>query len=109
LGKIKKEKGWIKLNNYQSFSIFRNLESVCQVQQQKIFIIILIMSISIETVRVGKDYYLVNYGEVHEFKVTKAIGYKDFKCQDINTLEEYDLSELTAYGKGKDFEFYEIE
>lgn len=67
------------------------------------------MSISIETVRVGKDYYLVNYGEIHEFRVTKASGYKDFKCQDLLTLEEYSLSDLTAYGKGKDFEFYELE
>jgi len=67
------------------------------------------MSISIETVRVGKDYYLVNYGEVHEFRVTKAVGLKDFKCQDLHTLEHYNLSELTAYGKGKDFEFYEIQ
>jgi len=67
------------------------------------------MSISIETVRVGKDYYLVNYGEVREFKVTQASGYKDFKCQDLLTLEEYNLSELTAYGKGEDFEFYELE
>ncbi|WKV12874.1 hypothetical protein [Marivirga harenae] len=67
------------------------------------------MSISIETVRVGKDYYMVNYGEVHEFKVTNATGYKDFICKDLTTLEEYTLSELTAYGKGKDFEFYEID
>jgi hypothetical protein len=67
------------------------------------------MSISIETVRVGKDYYLVNFGEVHEFTVTKATGYKDFECKDLNTLEAFNLSELTAYGKGKDFEFYELE
>ncbi|WP_375579294.1 hypothetical protein ABWH96_20190 [Marivirga tractuosa] len=67
------------------------------------------MSISIETVRVGKDYYLVNYGEVHEFRVTKATGHKDFECKDLTTLEEFNLSELTAYGKGKDYEFYEIE
>ncbi len=67
------------------------------------------MSISIETVRVGKDYYLINYGEVHEFRVTKATGHKDFVCKDLTTLEEFNLSELTAYGKGKDFEFYGLD
>ncbi len=69
----------------------------------------LLMSISIETVRVGKDYYLVNYGEIHEFTVTKATGYKDFLCKDLHSLEEFKLSELTAYGKGKDFEFYGLD
>ncbi|SMG50937.1 hypothetical protein SAMN05661096_03773 [Marivirga sericea] len=67
------------------------------------------MSISIDTVRVGKVYYMVNYGDIHEFRVTKAIGYKDFECKDMTTLEEFNLSELTAYGKGKDYEFYEVE
>jgi len=67
------------------------------------------MSISIETVRVGKNYYLINYGEKHEFNVTRAAGYKDFVCKDLTTLEEYLLSELTAYGKGRDFEFYGLE
>jgi hypothetical protein len=67
------------------------------------------MSISIETVRVGKDYYLINYGEIHEFTIFKATGHKDFVCKDLYTLEEYNLSELTAYGKGRDFEFYELE
>lgn len=67
------------------------------------------MSISIETVRVGKDYYLINYGESHEFRVTKATGYRDFVCKDLTTLEEFNLSELTAYGKGKDYEFYGLD
>lgn len=67
------------------------------------------MSISIETVRVGKEYYLINFGETHEFSITRATGIKDFVCKDLHTLEEFNLSELTAYGTGKDFEFYAIE
>jgi hypothetical protein len=67
------------------------------------------MSISLETVRVGKDYYMINYGEVHEFAITKATGQNDFLCKDKHSLEEYRLSELTAYGKGSDFEFYGLE
>ena len=66
------------------------------------------MSISIDTVRVGKKYYLINFGELHEFTILKAVDLKDFLCKDLNSLELYKLSELTAYGIGVDFEFYEI-
>ncbi|MBK6266503.1 hypothetical protein JKA74_15770 [Marivirga sp. S37H4] len=67
------------------------------------------MSISIETVRVGKKYYLKNHREYHEFVVLKAIGQNDFVCKDLNSLERFSLNELTAYGKGSDYEFFELE
>ncbi len=67
------------------------------------------MSISVESVRVGKKYFLQNNREYHEFKIMKAIGRNDFLCEDLFTMEHYSLSELTAYGVGKDYEFYEIE
>ena len=66
------------------------------------------MPISIETVRVGKRYVLLNYGEQHEFDVVKAVGEKDFLCKDLNSLEQFKLSELTQYGKGKDYDFYSL-
>ncbi len=66
------------------------------------------MPISIETVRVGKRYRLINYNEEHEFDVIKAVDQKDFLCKDINSLEQFKLSELTAYGKGKDYDFYAL-
>lgn len=66
------------------------------------------MPISIETVRVGKRYRLQNYGEINEFDVLSAYAKNDFICKDLNSLEEFKLSELTAYGKGKDYDFYSL-
>lgn len=67
------------------------------------------MSISIKTVRVGKKYYIRNFDEYHEFRTVRAVGDEDFLCQDLNSLEYYKLSELTAYGKGSDYAFFEVE
>ncbi|MDX1627473.1 MAG: hypothetical protein R3345_02170 [Fulvivirga sp.] len=58
--------------------------------------------------RVGKKYFLVNYGERFEFEVTQRLSEDDFVVKDINTLETYKLSEFTAYGKGEDFEVREL-
>ncbi len=64
------------------------------------------MPISIDTVRVGKRYRLVNFEETHEFDIVKAVDKNDFLCKDVMSLEYYKLSELTAYGRGKDYDFY---
>jgi len=58
--------------------------------------------------RVGKKYFLVNYGEKFEFEVMKRLSENDFLLKDINTLEMYRLSEFIAFGKGNDFEVREI-
>jgi hypothetical protein len=67
------------------------------------------MSISVESVRVGKKYFLKNNREYHEFKILKAAKKNDFVCEDLSTMENYLLSELTAYGIGRDYEFFELE
>lgn len=66
------------------------------------------MSISIDTIRVGKKYYLVNHGERHEFKVMEKLMDRDFAVQDLHTLEKYTLADLIRYGKGKDYELHEL-
>lgn len=58
--------------------------------------------------RVGKKYFLINYGEKFEFEVMKRLSEEDFVLKDINTLEHYKLSEFIAFGKGSDFEIREI-
>jgi len=58
--------------------------------------------------RVGKCYSLTNYGETFEFEVIKRLSEEEFVLKDLNTLETYNLSEFTAFGKGKDFEIDEI-
>lgn len=64
--------------------------------------------ISIDVIRLNKKYRLRNFGDVYEFEVMEFLNDNNFKLKDINTLEYYELSELTAFGKGKDFEIREI-
>ncbi|ABG59068.1 hypothetical protein [Cytophaga hutchinsonii] len=66
------------------------------------------MSISVDTIRIGKKYYIVNYGERHEFIVLKRISEDNFLIKDLLTLEKYELQEFMAYGKGDDFELFEL-
>jgi len=67
------------------------------------------MSISIDTIRIGKKYYLINYGERHEFIVLKRISEQNFLLKDLMTLEQYELQEFIQFGKGNDFELFELE
>jgi hypothetical protein len=67
------------------------------------------MSISFDVIRVGQKYYLQNYGERHEFEVLEKKAGDNFLLKDIHTLEKYELYDLIRYGKGKDFEIYELE
>ncbi|HNP18853.1 MAG TPA: hypothetical protein PKL31_10495 [Fulvivirga sp.] len=64
--------------------------------------------ISTNVIRLNKRYKLKNYGEVTEFEVMEFLNEGNFRLKDIHTLEEYQLDELTAFGKGKDFEIREI-
>ncbi len=66
------------------------------------------MAISIDTIRVGKQYFLVNHGERLEFTVIEKLGQNNFKLKDLYTLELYELKDLLKYGKGKDYELREL-
>jgi len=66
------------------------------------------MNASFDTIRTGKHYFLLNYGEVWKFEAMEIYDNGDFKIKMIDTLEEQLLSELIAYGKGDDFTFDEI-
>jgi len=65
--------------------------------------------LSLDTLRTGKKYRLVNFGETHEFIVENVLGNGDFKVKDLLTLERYRLKELISYGKGKDYYLEEIQ
>lgn len=67
------------------------------------------MSISFDALRVGKRYYLINFGERVEFQVCEKKSSDSFIVKDLNTLESYELADLIKYGKGKDYELYELE
>lgn len=65
--------------------------------------------ISLDVLRTGKKYRLVNYGEQHEFVVERILVEGDCKVKDLLTLERYHLKELVKYGKGPDYLLEEIQ
>lgn len=67
------------------------------------------MPISIDTLRVGHRYILINYGETTEFELLRIEKTDDYIIRDLNSLEIYNLKILIEYGKGKDFDLYELE
>lgn len=64
---------------------------------------------SIDNVRVGKNYFLRNFGETTSFSVLEAAGEKDFVIKDLLTLEIYNFSQLIKYGMGEDFDLRELD
>lgn len=64
--------------------------------------------LSLDVLRTGKKYRLVNFGETHEFIVEEII-YDDFKVKDLLTLERYKLSDLVLYGKGDDYRLEDLD
>lgn len=63
--------------------------------------------LAFSALRVGHRYRLVNYAEVHEFVIEKALPGEDFWVKDVHTLERYQLKETLRFGRGKDFEIRE--
>jgi hypothetical protein len=66
------------------------------------------MAIAFDTLRVGKRYVIRNYGEVNKVEVMERTAEGDFLVKDLLTLEKFRLSEITRYGKSRDFDLYEI-
>jgi hypothetical protein len=64
--------------------------------------------LSLDVLRTGKKYRLVNFGEIHEFEVENILPNGDFKVKDALTLERYNLKDLIRYGKGRDYIIEEI-
>lgn len=65
-------------------------------------------TMSHDNMRVGKNYFVKNYGETSSFLVLETEGSNDFKIKDLLTLDTYLYGDLIRYGIGEDFELYEI-
>jgi len=63
---------------------------------------------SIDTMRVGKKYCLINHRETTTFRILAAEGSNDFSVKDQLTLEVYRFTSLISYGRGDDFELFEV-
>lgn len=66
------------------------------------------MSISIDTVRVGKKYKLINNHDVTEFQVVERLSDSNFLIKDLTSLDIYELESLLQFGKGSDYSLEEI-
>jgi len=64
--------------------------------------------LAFSSLRVGKKYRLINFGDTNEFVIEQVVG-NDFAVKDLLTLERYRLKDLYKFGKGKDFEIRELE
>ena len=64
--------------------------------------------LAFSSLRVGKKYRAVNYGESFEFELIRMQGKREFVLKDLVTLEKYTMSDITRFGMGKDFEIQEI-
>ncbi len=43
--------------------------------------------LSLGALRFGKRYFLINFGERHEFEIEQVLADNDFAVKDIHTLE----------------------
>ncbi len=64
--------------------------------------------LSLDVLRNGKKYSLVNFGDRYEFIIENILGNGDFKLKDLHTLEKYHLKDLIKFGKGPDFEIRDL-
>lgn len=64
--------------------------------------------LAFSSMRVGKKYRLINYGERSEFLLAEVLDGGEYRLKDIASMEEYFMSDLTRFGKGEDFEIREI-
>ena len=66
------------------------------------------MAMSFDNLRIGRRYYLRNYGEEVTFQVEKIPEDGVYVVKDLLTLEVYELEDLVKYGIGKDFDLQEL-
>lgn len=64
--------------------------------------------LSLDVLRNGKKYSLVNFGDRYEFIIENILGNGDFRLKDLHTLEKYHLKDLIKFGKGPDFEIRDL-
>ncbi len=65
-------------------------------------------TMSFDNMRVGKKYLLRNHGETTSFIILEMEASNDYKIKDLLSLDTYLFGDLIRYGRGADFELYEI-
>jgi hypothetical protein len=66
------------------------------------------MPISLDNLRVGRKYLLVNQGEIRKLEIITRLRGVNFQVKDLDTLEYYTIEELLQWGRGKDYDLDEL-
>lgn len=66
------------------------------------------MALAISSLQTGHHYSIQNFDEKVDFEVLDLQDDGDVKARHLHTLEVFMLSEITRYGKSKDFDLQEI-
>lgn len=66
------------------------------------------MPVSTDNLKVGKKYVLLNHGEKRVFEVMERIDMRNYHIKDLLTLEISEFNEHLMYGRGKDYDLYEL-
>ena len=66
------------------------------------------MPLSLDNLRKGKKYRMVNYGEEMHFQVIDMPEENEFLVKDLLTLDTYLLHDLLKFGRSKDFDLEEL-
>ncbi|MCH7512942.1 MAG: hypothetical protein IH947_03215 [Bacteroidetes bacterium] len=66
------------------------------------------MALSFDNLQTGHKYFLRNYGEETHFVVLDILDDGDLKVKHLETLEIFMLSELVRYGRGDDYDLFDI-
>ncbi len=66
------------------------------------------MPLSLDNLRKGKKYRMINYADEIHFQVIAIPEENEFLIKDLLTLETYRLHDLLQYGKSKDFDLEEL-
>ena len=67
------------------------------------------MPVSIDTLRIGHRYTLINFGETTHFELIRISNPNKYIVKNLSSLEVFNLKLLTEYGKGKDYTLFELE
>ncbi|MBX7126463.1 MAG: hypothetical protein K1X47_12285 [Cyclobacteriaceae bacterium] len=68
-----------------------------------------IRGLAFGSLRTGKKYRLINYGDRYDFELEDILPDGDFMVKDLHTLERFRLKDTIRFGKGRDFEIREID
>jgi hypothetical protein len=66
------------------------------------------MPISLDNLRVGRKYLLINQGEIRKLEIISRLKGVNFRVKDLDTLEYYTIEELLQWGRGKDYDLDEL-